>query len=134
MIDAEVTRRVVQTFLEQVRSGRDLARVPELMALRVLAHQIQSEQEVVIERSQAEYADHVRELEAMWEQSTLEVEEFLVDGARAYVRLRQVGRRAAPGPDRLVRQISSVVYHVEDGVITQYWMQVDRAGLAAQLA
>jgi SnoaL-like polyketide cyclase len=134
MTDADVTRRVVTTFLEQVRSGRDFTRVPELMAPVILAHQIQSEHEVTIERTQADYVGHVCELEAMWEESTLQVEEFLVDGARAYVRLSQVGRRAQSGDRRLVRQISSVVYHVEQGVITEYWMQVDRAGLAAQLA
>jgi len=34
----------------------------------------------------------------------------------------------------VVREISSVVYHVETGVIKQYWIQIDRAGLTEQLA
>ena len=64
--------------------------------------------------------------------------EFLVDGARAYVRLTQTGQHLAavdghPATGKRVREISSVVYHVEDGVITQYWMQIDRAGLVHQL-
>ena len=60
MIDVEVTRRVVAEFLGEVRSGRDLGRVADLMAPRVLAHQVCSEEEVTIERSPADYADHVR--------------------------------------------------------------------------
>jgi ketosteroid isomerase-like protein len=134
MIDAEVTRNVVTAFLEQVRFGQNFARVPELIAHPVLAHQVQSESAVTIERSHADFVEHVRELEAMWEESTLSVDEFLVDGARAFVRLSQVGRRrVASGDGRIVRQITSAVYHVEDGVVTEYWIQVDRAGLAAQL-
>jgi hypothetical protein len=91
MIDAAVTRRVVTDFLDQVRSGRDVDRAAALMAPRVRAHQVCSEDEVTIERSPADYAEHVR-------------------------------------------QINSVVYHVENGVITEYWIQIDRAGVAHQLA
>lgn len=40
---------------------------------------------------------------------------------------------AATASGGTVRQINAIVYHVEDGRITQYWMQIDRAGLAAQL-
>ncbi|MFG3697787.1 ester cyclase [Micromonospora sp. NPDC047620] len=75
---------------------------------------------------------------ASWGAFDLTIEEFLVDGARAYVRLSQVGRHLEPvdgiaPTGRTVRQINSVVYHVEDGLITEYWMQIDRAGLLAQL-
>ncbi|MFJ8581957.1 ester cyclase [Micromonospora sp. NPDC093277] len=62
-------------------------------------------------------------------------------GARTDVRrasLTQVGHHLGPvdgiaPTGRIVRQINSVVYHVEDGLITEYWMQIDRAGLLAQL-
>ena len=139
MIDAAVTRRVVADFLEHVRSGRDLDRVHDLMAPRVLAHQVCSEDEVTIERSPADYAEHVREMRQTWGDFSLTVNEFLVDGARAYVRLTQTGRHLAEvdghaPTGREVRQINSVVYHVEGGVITQYWMQIDRAGVTFQLS
>ncbi|RKN21003.1 ester cyclase [Micromonospora musae] len=138
MINADVTRRVVAAFLDQVRSGRAPDRAVELMAPRVLAHQVHSEHEVTIERTPADYVEHVREMQATWGDFSLEVHEFLVDGARAYVRLTQTGRHLASvdghaATGRLVRQINSVVYHVENGVITQYWMQIDRAGLTHQL-
>src|SRR4051812_41723946 len=132
MTDAEVTRRVVKTFLEEVRFGGNYTRAPELMAEMVLAHQIESEHQITIERSRADYVEHVRELEAMWEDFTMKLEEFLVEGARAYARVTQVGRRR--GVSKNVRQISSMIFQVEQGLITQYWMQVDRAGLIAQLS
>ena len=132
MIDEAVTRRVVTQFLTQVRSGHDPGRAAELMAPLVLAHQVQAEDAVTIERTPQNYAEHVREMVETWGDFALDVQELLVDGARAYVRLVQTGRHAPTG--RTVRQINSIVYHVEDGRITQYWMQIDRAGLAAQLA
>jgi len=119
-------------FLTHVRSGRDPDRATDLMAPVVLAHQVQSEDEVTVERTPQNYAEHVREMIETWGDFALEVQELLVDGARAYVRLVQNGRHAPTG--RTVRQTNAVVYHVEDARITQYWMQIDRAGLAAQLA
>lgn len=138
MINPEVTRRVVVDFIRYVRSGREPERAAEFMAPVVQAHQVQSEDEVTIERTPDDYAEHVREMTATWGEFELTVNEFLVDGARAYVRLTQVGRHLGPvdgieATGQAVRQINSIVYHVEDGLITRYWMQIDRAGVAAQL-
>jgi predicted ester cyclase len=138
MIDSAVTRRVVGDFLRYVRSGREPQRAAEFMAPTVRAHQVQSEEPVTVDRTPDGYAEHVREMTATWGAFELTVDEFLVDGARAYVRLTQVGRHLEPvdgiaPTGRLVRQINSIVYHVEDGLITEYWMQIERAGLLAQL-
>jgi predicted ester cyclase len=139
MINPDVTRQVVTDFLRYVRSGVAPQRASEFMAPVVLAHQLQSEGETTIERSPRDYAEHVHEMIARWGHFTLTVDELLVDGARAYVRLTQVGRDLVPevggqsGTGGTVRQINSVVYHVEDGVISQYWIQIDRAGVANQL-
>ena len=46
-----------------------------------------------------------------WGDFELAVEEFLVDGNKSHVRFCQV----------------------DDGLITQYWMHIDRAGVTAQL-
>jgi predicted ester cyclase len=32
-----------------------------------------------------------------------------------------------------VTQVTSAVYRVADGLIVEYWIQIDRPGLAAQL-
>jgi predicted ester cyclase len=139
MISSEVTRRVVTDFLHYVRSGVAPERASEFMAPLVLAHQVQSEGETMIERSPDDYAEHVREMIDRWGHFTLTVDELLVDSARAYVRLTQVGHDLGSDGGRqptggVVRQINSVVYHVEDGVISQYWIQIDRAGVANQLS
>ncbi|MGK5740971.1 ester cyclase [Micromonospora sp. URMC 103] len=138
MIDSQVTRRVVADFLRFVRSGAAPQRASEFMAPVVRAHQVRAEDLATVERTPDDYADHVREMTVTWGSFDLTVEEFLVDGARAYVRLAQTGRHLAPvdgipPTGRTVRQINSVVYHVEHGLITEYWMQIDRAGLVAQL-
>ncbi|MGW5672321.1 ester cyclase [Micromonospora sp. NPDC003776] len=138
MIDAEVTRRVVADFVRYVRSGLQPERAAEFLAPLVRAHQVQSERPVTIERTPEDYAEHFREMIAAWGDFTIVIDEFLVDGARAYLRLTQTGRhlgavdRIAP-TGREVRQINSVVYHVADGLITDYWIQIDRAGVSAQL-
>jgi predicted ester cyclase len=132
MFNVDVTRRVVTEFLAYVRSGRDPKRAGALMAPQVRAHQVHSEDPVTIVRSPAEYAEHVREMIETWGDFHLQVEDLLVDGPRAYVRLAQTGRHVRTG--RVVRQINSVVYHVEGGLITEYWVQIDRAGLDAQLS
>ncbi|NES26134.1 ester cyclase [Micromonospora terminaliae] len=138
MIDSAVTRRVVGDFLRYVRSGQEPQRAAEFMAPTVRAHQVQSEDLATVERTPDDYAEHVREMTATWGAFDLTIEEFLVDGARAHVRLAQVGHHLAPvdgiaPTGRTVRQINSVVYNVEDGLITEYWIQIDRAGLLAQL-
>ena len=53
-------------FLTYVRSGQDLGRVTELMAPIVLAHQVQSENEVTIERTPQNYDEHVQEMIEVW--------------------------------------------------------------------
>lgn len=40
--------------------------------------------------------------------------------------------RDSAGRDPVV-QVTSCVYRVEHGLIVEYWIQIDRAGLAAQL-
>src|SRR5689334_22232064 len=99
MINPDVTRQVVTDFLHYVRSGVAPERASEFMAPVVLAHQVQSEGEVTIERSPDDYAEHVHEMIARWGQFTLTVDELLVDGARAYARLMQVGRDLSPDGD-----------------------------------
>lgn len=122
---------VVRSFVLEVRSGRDLARAGDLMAPLVMAHQIQSEAPETIGRTPAEYVEHVKEMLAEWGDFSLTLDELLADGDRVYTRFTQTGH-AADG--RVVRQMNSVVYEVRDGRIQQYWIQIDRAGVTAQLA
>lgn len=138
MIDPKNTRHVVSSFLQIVRSGRSPERSGEFLAPLVLAHQVQSEAPGTVERTPEDYAEHVRDMLATWGDFELNVEEFLVDGNKAHVRFCQIGRHVttiegiAPTQNP-VRQLNSVVYQVDNGLITQYWMHIDRAGVSAQL-
>jgi hypothetical protein len=56
------------------------------MAECVLAHQINAENVVTVERSPANYADHVTEMIEAYGSFSLNIEEFLVRDDRVYVR------------------------------------------------
>lgn len=131
-------RGVVESFLLTVRSGHEPDRASEFMAPEVLAHQVHSEDDEVVRRSPEDYAEHVREMVQAYGDFELTIEELLADGDKVYARWRQVGRHLAPvdgaaPTGRPVVQMTSCVYRVEDGRIAEYWIQIDRAGLAAQL-
>lgn len=129
---------IVREFFAQVRSGRNPDLALGLMAPVVLAHQVNAEAPVTVERTPQNYADHVREMLATFGQFELEISECLAQGDRVYVRWRQTGRHLAHydgfAPTGLpVIEVASAVYRVEQGRIAEYWIQIDRAGIRAQL-
>lgn len=132
------TRSVVQAFIQQVRSGRDLQQVHATMAERVLAHQIVSEAPATLHRSPANYRLHIEDFQRLWGAFELSVDEFIVEGDRAYVRWTQTGQHRASfdgeAPSgKPLREMASAVYRVQGGRIVEYWIQTDRHGLAQQL-
>lgn len=136
---ASSTRSVVHEFIHQVRSGRDLGRAHHTLAAQVLAHQLISEAPATLRRDAADYARHIEDFIALWGRFELAVDEFIVEGDRAYVRWTQTGRHLgsfdgeAPSGQPL-RETASAVYRVQDGRIVEYWIQTDRHGLSQQLA
>ena len=132
------TEEVVREFLDEVRSGRNPDKTGELWAPKVLAHQITSENPETVERSPQNYADHIREMQAIYGNFRLEVTELIVQNDRAYVRWIQTGSHVgeyegfAPTGLELV-EFASAVYRVENGRIIEYWVQIDRTGLRLQL-
>ncbi|SDJ52351.1 Predicted ester cyclase [Frankineae bacterium MT45] len=129
---------VVRGFLEVVRSGREPHRAGEFMAPLVRAHQVSADSPITIEREPDDYADHVEEMLVQFGRFEIQVDEFLVDGPKVYVRWTQFGRHlgvidgVAPTGQALVT-VASSVYRVDAGKIVEYWMQQDHAGLTAQL-
>jgi len=131
-------KTVVAAFLDQVRSGRDPEAAHRYMAPKVLAHQVVSEEAVTVDRTPAQYAEHVREMLAAWGPFTFTVDELIAEDGKAYARWTQVGAHLgevdgfAPtgGP---VTEVASAVYRVEAGLIVEYWIQIDRFGIEAQL-
>lgn len=133
------TRDVVHKFIHEVRSGRDLGQVHLTFAKQVQAHQVASEAPATWQRSPANYAQHIEDFLTLWGRFELVVDEFIVEGDRAYVRWTQTGRHLASFDGEAptgqpLREIASAVYRVQDGRIVEYWIQTDRHGLAQQLA
>ena len=137
----EQTREIVEGFLRTVRSGSEPERAGEYLADVVVAHQVHAEavDDVAVERSPEQYAEHVREMLATWGQFDFRLDVVLADGDLGYARWTQDGRhvgevdgRAPTG--RPVREVASAVYRVADGKIREYWIQIDRHGLLSQLS
>ena len=131
-------RTVVARFFAEVRSGKSLAHTAELMAPRVLAHQALAEGQATVERSAEDYADHVRDMRVAYGDFELRIEEMIAEGDRVYVRWRQTGKHLATidgfaPTGRPLVELASAVYRVAEGKIVEYWIQIDRAGLRAQL-
>jgi predicted ester cyclase len=131
-------KAVVQAFLEEVRSGKAPEKAPLYMAETVLAHQMNAENETTVRRSPGQYADHVREFLALYGNFAFEVTELIAEGDKVYARWKQTGKHLAvmdgyaPTGKPLV-EIASAVYRLENGRIAEYWIQIDRLGLEAQL-
>ncbi|MEU9133282.1 ester cyclase [Kitasatospora sp. NPDC048540] len=128
----------VRQFLLQVRSGLHPERADQFMASRVQAHQIAAEAPVVVERTPRQYTEHVREMLETYGDFTLTVDELIAEGDRVYARWTQAGRHVGAIDDHLptgaqLTEMASAVYRVEDGLIVEYWIQIDRQGITAQL-
>ncbi|MDA1679682.1 MULTISPECIES: ester cyclase [unclassified Bacillus cereus group] len=129
--------QIVRKFFEEVRSGKNPDYSNQLMAEKVLAHQIVSEEEQTVCRTPEDYAEHVREMIEVYGDFSLEIQEFLVQGSKVYVRWKQVGRHLGEidgyQPTGLpIIQMASAVYRIEDGKIAEYWIQIDRSGIQNQ--
>ncbi|MGE7928833.1 ester cyclase [Lysinibacillus xylanilyticus] len=130
--------QIVKKFFEEVRSGNNPDYATELMADRVLAHQVISEEESTVLRTPTDYADHVKEMVEAYGDFSLEIQEFMVQGNKVYVRWKQVGTHVGEvdgfQPTSLpVIEIASAVYRIEEEKIVEYWIQIDRAGIEKQL-
>ncbi|AQY49803.1 hypothetical protein PWEIH_02342 [Listeria weihenstephanensis FSL R9-0317] len=127
MIKSE--KEIVSEFFKIVRSGKEIERASEFMVDRVIAHQVQAEKEYSVTRSPQDYSDHVQEMLDEYGDFSLEIQEVLADGAKVYVRWRQIGENQK---GKEIIEIASAVYLVENGKIVEYWIQIDRKGLELQ--
>lgn len=130
--------QIVKKFFEEVRSGKNPDYTTELMADKVMAHQVISEEEITVIRTPKDYSDHVKEMVDAYGNFSLEIQEFMVQDHKVYVRWKQdgthVGEVDGYQPTSLpVIEIASAVYRIEDEKIAEYWIQIDRAGIEIQL-
>lgn len=131
-------REVVQRFFQLVRSGMQPDAAHDYMAEQVLAHQMTAENETTVHRTPSNYADHVREMLDAYGTFQLEIQELLSQDDRVYVRWKQTGIHIGevdgyPPTGKPIIEIASAVYRVEHDKIVEYWIQIDREGIRAQL-
>ncbi|PEO66559.1 polyketide cyclase [Bacillus toyonensis] len=129
---------IVRNFFKEVRSGNNPDFSNRYMTDKVLAHQVISEEEQTVYRSPKDYAEHVREMIEVYGNFSLEIQELLVQDSKVYVRWKQVGTHIGEidgyEPTGLpITQIASAVYRIENGKISEYWIQIDRSGIEKQL-
>ena len=130
--------RVVTEFLSHVRVTGDADAARRLMHQIVRCHQVVAERPETILRSPQEYAAHVQQMRHQVGAFTYRVTELLTEVDRVYVRWHQQGHHlrdddGSAGSGLPLREVGSAVYRVEDGRIAEYWVQLDRLGLALQL-
>lgn len=122
-------KRIVSAFFENVRSGKNLQAAYEFMHEQVIAHQVQSENEYTITRSPKDYIEHVEEMQELYGQFELIIQEIVAEENKVYVRWKQIGQT---DKNKTIIQIASAVYLVERGKIAEYWIQIDRKGIENQ--
>ncbi|HEX2535535.1 MAG TPA: Rid family detoxifying hydrolase [Chitinophagaceae bacterium] len=131
-------KEVVAGFLREVRSGLHPEKARHYFADTVLAHQVNSENPGVVQRTPANYTAHVREFLHLFGPFEFTVTELLADGDRVYARWVQKGIHQADIDDYKATglplvEYTSAVYRVEKGKIVEYWLQSDRKGMEDQL-
>lgn len=129
---------VMHHFFNLVRSGQQPDAAHDYMAEEVLAHQMTAENETTVHRTPTNYADHVREMLDAYGNFHLEIQELLAQDNRVYVRWKQTGVHIGevdgfPPTGKPIIEIASAVYRVLQGKIVEYWIQIDRQGIRAQL-
>lgn len=135
---SERNKRTVKLFLETVRSGKEPGKAGLFMADTVLAHQVNTEEQIVVQRTPENYSEHVREFLAMYGHFSFEITELVSEGDKVYARWIQKGKHltAIDGyalTGKPLTEIGSAVYRLNNDKIAEYWIQVDRLGFEKQL-
>lgn len=117
-------KTLVQSFLLEVRSGKNPSSASEYMATEVIANQVVSEETLAITRTPNDYAEHVQEMLEEYGAFSFRIDELIGEGDKVYARWTQVGNG--------ITQVTSCVYRIEHDKIREYWIQIDRLGIQLQ--
>lgn len=126
---------VVRGFLDEVRSGRRTDHAHRYLAPSVLAHQLTGEHEMTIRRTPADYAEHVEDMMAKHGDFSLDILTFVASDDLVSVVWRQTGERhpTGSGDASPIIELAACTYRVDDDRIVEYWLLLDRLGIARQL-
>ncbi|KIO76601.1 polyketide cyclase [Pedobacter lusitanus] len=133
-----MNKQIIKSFLEEIRSGKNPDNAYSYMADKILAHQMNAEEETTVQRTPQNYTEHIREFLSLYGRFKLEVTEIIAEDDRVYVRWKQTGKHLGTidghqATGKQLVEIASAVYRLEKGKITEYWIQIDRLGLEKQL-
>ncbi|ALS00845.1 lipase [Enterococcus silesiacus] len=123
------SKRLIEAFFQDVRSGRNLQAAYDFMHQRVIAHQVQSENEYTVIRSPQDYIEHVQEMLECYGEFELDIQEILAEKNKVFVRWKQTGQTSE---GKIIIQLASAIYLIKEGKISEYWIQIDRKGLEIQ--
>ena len=129
--------KTVREFLENIRSGKSPERASEFMADSVKAHQLNSENPEIVNRTPENYTQHVKEFIQAYGHYQFEITELIASDDKVYARWRQTGSQTGDVDEFKasglpVTEIGSAVYRVFNGKIVEYWIQIDRKGTELQ--
>lgn len=131
-------KEIVRNFLLDVRSGKYPRKAKDYMADVVLAHQVASENPETIRRSPENYCEHIEEFLQSYGNYSFEIIHLIADGNKVFALWKISGLHLAeidghPATGLPVTDFASATYLVENGKITEYWVQIDRTGMEIQL-
>ncbi len=135
---SDKNKLLIKQFLNEVRSGKNTEAAKNYMADTVLAHQVNVENETVVQRTPENYTFHINEFLKMYGKFSFEITELIADGDKVYARWLQKGKHIADidgysPTGKSINEISSVVYRIKNNKIVEYWIQIDRYGFEKQL-
>ena len=117
-------KALIQSFLLEVRSGKNPSAAGDYMAAQVIANQVVSEEVMTITRTPQEYPALVEEMVQEYGAFDFRIDELIAEGNKVYARWTQVGNG--------ITQVTSCVYRIERNQISEYWIQIDRLGVQIQ--
>ena len=135
---SQKNKKIVKLFLETVRSGKSPENVSFYMSDKVIAHQMNAENQTTIQRTPSDYKEHIQEFLEMFGEFSFEITELIAEGEKVYARWIQKGKHLtiiddykATGEELI--EIASAVYRLDKSKIVEYWIQIDRLGFEKQL-
>ncbi len=125
MHNTKASQQIVKEFLLTVRAGKNPEKAKDFMADKVLAHQMNAENPQTVERTPQNYADHIKEFQAMYGNFQFEITELIAQDNKVYARWKQIGKHLTqidgyPATGLPLIEVASAVYRLENGRVAEY--------------
>ncbi len=129
----------IELLIYKIWDKSEINLIPEVFQKKFLAHQVVSEsQNQVIERDHESYKKKVITWRNIFPDWKSNIETIFSHNEKVYVRWEASGTHSRklekyePSFKKITER-TSTVYEFENGLVKEYWMQIDRYGLYQQL-